>query len=243
MNTIKTDENLTVILPVMKDKQVITLHNVANNETYIFKSEIKEVEIEIDIKKSQDFDFWDTVNPKEVEAIKEAIKKAKEAKPDNYCNSNIPYNCQKSFMENKFELGAGSLTAKTKRWKPENSEKYGYVSDEGKWCVTFWDNSKYDNHRHAIGNCYPFTEEGKEQAIWEQVTRRKYETALWDAADWVEGDWYGAFFDKKTNSIKATNNSHFFYDGLPRFATEQSAIDAHTRILGDDAERYFKGRR
>jgi hypothetical protein len=208
MNTIKTDENLTVILPVMKDKQVITLHNVANNETYIFKSEIKEVEIEIDIKKSQYFDFWDSVNPKEVEAIKEAIKKATEAK--------------------------------TKRWKPKSGEDYlfwnGYEAKKNTWIGKLSDDALYET-----GNIYRLDEE--ELLLWEQVTRRKYETALWDAADWVEGDWYGAFFDKKTNSIKATNNSHFFYDGLPRFATEQSAIDAHTRILGDDAERYFKGRR
>jgi hypothetical protein len=216
MNTIKTDENLTVILdenltvilPVMKDKQVITLHNVANNETYIFKSEIKEVEIEIDIKKSQYFDFWDSVNPKEVEAIKEAIKKATEAK--------------------------------TKRWKPKSGEDYlfwnGYEAKKNTWIGKLSDDALYET-----GNIYRLDEE--ELLLWEQVTRRKYETALWDAADWVEGDWYGAFFDKKTNSIKATNNSHFFYDGLPRFAMEQSAIDAHTRILGDDAERYFKGRR
>jgi uncharacterized protein (DUF2147 family) len=208
MNTIKTSENLTIILPVMKDKQVITLHNVAKNETYIFKSEIKEVEIEIDIKKSQYFDFWDSVNPKEVEAIKEAIKKATEAK--------------------------------TKRWKPKSGEDYlfwnGYEAKKNTWIGKLSDDALYET-----GNIYRLDEE--ELLLWEQVTRRKYETALWDAADWVEGDWYGAFFDKKTNSIKATNNSHFFYDGLPRFATEQSAIDAHTRILGDDAERYFKGRR
>jgi hypothetical protein len=237
MNTIKTGENLTINLPVMKDKQVITVHNVANNETYIFKSEIKEVEIEIDIKKSQDFDFWDTVNPKAVEAIKEAIKKAKEAKPDNYCNSNIPYNCQKSFMENKFELGAGSLTAKTKRWKPKYHGKYAFVDSCGTWIVATWSNHRFDNHRHETGNCYQPPE--TERAIWEQITRRKYETALWDAADWVEGDWYyGMYCNGRIDAISLSLINY----GLPRFATEQSAIDAHTRILGDDAERYFKGR-
>jgi len=205
MNTIKTGENLTVILPVMKDKQIITVHNFGNNETYIFKSEIKEVE--------------------------------------NVCNYSMVFNNQESFMENKPELGLGNLTAKTKRWKPKHHEKYGHVNVwTQQFCVDWFGCNTGDDICYATGNCYQPQE--KERAIWEQVTRRKYETALWDAADWVEGEkdgWIGCF-DFDDNKIIALNPYKKRCFNLPRFATEQSAIDAHTRILGDDAERYFKGR-
>jgi hypothetical protein len=204
MNTIKTDENLTVILPVMKDKQVITLHNVAKNQTYIFKSEIKEVE--------------------------------------NVCNSSMVFNNQKSFMENKPELELGSLTAKTKRWKPRIGERYWIVNCWGNFYSVGGDDAQQNEYNLSIGNYYQ--EHEQERAIWEQVTRRKYEAALWDAADWVEGDGfsYSAYFDSTIRAISGIDCDYDSYDTLPRFTTTQSAIDAHTRILGDDAERYFTHR-
>ena len=61
MNTIKAGENLTINLPQMKNNQVITVHNFANSETYIFKSEIQEIKQEkpkIDI-----FNVWKDKKP------------------------------------------------------------------------------------------------------------------------------------------------------------------------------------
>jgi hypothetical protein len=91
-----------------------------------------------------------------------------------------------------------------KSWKPKLGEKYLYVDEYGETAFDDWENNCLDELRYSIGNCYQLYEsddEVGELAIWEQVTRKKYEKALWDAA-----------------------------------------LDAHTRILGDDAERYFKGR-
>jgi hypothetical protein len=147
----------------------------------------------------------------------------------------------------KNELEAGNPAAAEpaqKRWRPKKyGEPYGYIDSCGDWIGTKWSDSKIDKHRHATGNLY-YQPHKRERAIWEQVTRRKYETALWDAADWVEGEkdgWIGCF-DFDDNKIIALNPYKKRCFNLPRFATEQSAIDAHTRILGDDAERYFKGR-
>lgn len=128
---------------------------------------------------------------------------------------------------------------KSKRFKPKIGERYCFISTCGELNFSTWYNTCFDNHRHATGNCYPYTDEGKEQAIWEQVTRKKYEEKLWEAADWVEGDYYCCFFDKHRNELFVKNVDKTAKMDKPRFATEQSAIDAHTRILGDDAERYF----
>ena len=149
------------------------------------------------------------------------LQKQNGVKPDVDRNSDIP-------------------TEPQKRWKPKDSEKYGYIGSDSNWFINTWSDSKYDNYRHDTGNCYQPHEQ--ERAIWEQVTRRKYEAALWEAANWVKGK-DGFFGCLVGNSITASyfSNQNFF-NNQPRFATRQSAIDAHTRILGDDAERYFKGR-
>jgi hypothetical protein len=59
----------------------------------------------------------------------------------------------------------------------------------------------------------------------------------------VEGDYYCCFFDNKRNELFVKRVDKTVEIDKPRFATEQSAIDAHTCILGDDAEKYFNRRR
>lgn len=134
------------------------------------------------------------------------------------------------------------LQSTQKPWKPEIGDNYITISHEGKILYRVWGNNDIDKHLHAIGNCYPYTDEGKELAIWEQVTRRKYEKQLWEAADWVSGDVWSAKWNTHTKEIIAKCHNGFEYCINPRFATKQSAIEAHTRILGDDAERYFTGK-
>jgi hypothetical protein len=128
----------------------------------------------------------------------------------------------------------------SKGWMPELYKQYGFVDNYGDWEITYWGGGRLGERRHAIGNCYQLHEE--ERAIWEQVTRRKYETALWDAADWVKGDYYLGFWNNAYKKIDSLIVHCNIQQDTPRFATHQSAIDAHTRILGDDAERYFRGR-
>ena len=133
-----------------------------------------------------------------------------------------------------------------KSWKPKLGEKYLYVDEYGETAFDIWENNCLDELRYSIGNCYQLykrDDEVGELAIWEQFTRKKYEKALWDAADLVDGEWYAGLWqkDEKRNQME----SYVYYCEylkLPRFATRYSCLDAHTRILGDDAERYFKGR-
>lgn len=129
---------------------------------------------------------------------------------------------------------------KSKRFNPKNGEKYVFSSSYGDWIYSVWQDDEFDNFLYSTRNCYPDTYAGVEQDIWEQVTRRKYETALYAAADWVEGeDYFTCYFNSETKEIGVTCFASNILLDLPRFATKQSAIDAHTRILGDDAERYF----
>lgn len=138
------------------------------------------------------------------------------------------------------EVGNPITEEPKKLWKPEYNENYCFISHKGDLIVDIWTNSYADSHRHAIGNCYQPHE--KERAIWEQITCCECEQSLWDAADWKSGDYWIGFWNNADKKIDSLLFGIYFYQNLPRFANQQSAIDAHTRILGDDAKRYFKGR-
>lgn len=129
---------------------------------------------------------------------------------------------------------------KSKRWMPEINELYYHVDDLANWYYDEWYDDEKDHHLYTMGNCYQPHE--KERAIWEQVTRRKYEQALWDAADWDgEKDAYIGCWNTLLDKPGWVHIDGDINTGLPRFATEESYIDAHIRILGDDAKRYFTG--
>ena len=134
-----------------------------------------------------------------------------------------------------------AVEASTGRWKPKCGKGYGWIDSAGDWITGAWDGvGRYDKLRYATGNCYPLDQ--KKLAIWEQVTRREYDQQLRDAADWVSGNtWYYGFWSKKLKGIGASAT----YDAscnLPRFKSNESCIEAHNRILGDDAERYLNNR-
>lgn len=128
---------------------------------------------------------------------------------------------------------------------PKYGDDYGYVTDLGEWKVTtcHYDKSENIYRRHVLGNCYPLDQE--DRAIWEQVTRRKHDQALRDAADcmvrkhddgmWVYGEW-----DSDNDVITTSDWTHLNL-ALPCFASKDDCIEAHTRILGNDAKRYFTG--
>jgi hypothetical protein len=130
------------------------------------------------------------------------------------------------------------------RWKPIQGEEYYFVDSAGDAHPATWQNFHASNHRLSIGNCYPATEEGRELAIWEQVIRRRYDQQLRDAADWVGDDgWYiGALQDGRLQTIcPLYRNRNSSITGQPRFNTAGSCVEAHERILGKDAKRYFTG--
>jgi hypothetical protein len=128
-----------------------------------------------------------------------------------------------------------------KRWKPGHGYRYYYIDFYGDWEPCDWYNDATDKYRYSVGNCYQYDEQ--DLAVWEQVTRRQYECALRDAADWVKGECYHGYWrcGKLTKGLDVGEYFNIFYDTTPRFATKESCIDAHTRILGKDAKRYFTG--
>ena len=129
------------------------------------------------------------------------------------------------------------------RFKPKDGEGYVFINSFGSWSDRWvCAGSPIDNYLYEAGNCYPYTDEGKELAIWEQVTRRKLEQQLKDAADWVEGDncCVGSW-DSEYKNIRALTIHKCIYNLEPRFSTRWSCLEAHERILGDNAKRYFTG--
>jgi hypothetical protein len=154
-------------------------------------------------------------------------------------------NYEQRIKELKAQIDALEAEMKTSpieggRWKPKYDEKYGFIDDTGDWYREKWLNHNTDNHRYSMGNCYPATEDGKEQAIWEQVTRRKYDQALRDAADLMDGSWWQAQWDTRENMVEANDWCNYI-TAQPRFTTYESCLEAHCRILGKDAKRYFTG--
>lgn len=150
-------------------------------------------------------------------------------------------------LKHQIELLEKELKAqptKTTRWKPSINEKYGHINSMGVWDYYFFLSDarceEVDRYRFSIGNCYPYTPEGKEQAIWEQVTRRRYDQQLRDAADWAgDGECYEGIWDGK--EILTDSFFGYWHTTNPRFDTHESCLEAHTRILGTDAKRYFTG--
>lgn len=51
------------------------------------------------------------------------------------------------------------------RWKPKKGEYYYYYDDRYAIALSLeWDNDNVDNRLWSIGNCFPYTDEGKKQA-------------------------------------------------------------------------------
>lgn len=55
------------------------------------------------------------------------------------------------------------FTLKQPNWSPKEDEEYYYIDDLGELCFEKFEDV-YDKYRLSIGNCFPYTEEGKQQA-------------------------------------------------------------------------------
>lgn len=137
-------------------------------------------------------------------------------------------------------------------WQPKDGEEYGYVNQAGYVLITAWDGCEFDRCRLSIGNVCPITKSCA-LAIWEQTTKRQYAHALQIAAkqswldagivmDWSNGRQYKCFahWEHLQNClfVKGRINNEQI-PNTPYFPTVKFCIDAHERILGDDAKRYF----
>lgn len=140
-----------------------------------------------------------------------------------------------------------AVEASTGRWKPKNGEKYGYVNIgiENMFYRIDWSPQAVHRERYALGNCYRPDQE--ELAIWEQVTRRAYDQQLRDAADYFRSNktycHYAGWCRDNKEIIAIPLYSSREWGRLPLFCFKETCIEAHTRILGDDAERYFTDKR
>ena len=60
----------------------------------------------------------------------------------------------------------------SKRWKPNENERYYTIDDNGDNCDLIWDNDRYDNWRYLIGNCFKTEEEAEEYKKQIEYTAR-----------------------------------------------------------------------
>lgn len=111
------------------------------------------------------------------------------------------------------------------RWKPEENQKYYYVSSSSIVLNDVWyDSSVVDNGRFEIGNCFQTKEEA------EQVVEYLKALAVvrGDATTkFVKGErnWY-VYYDTDSNSLESSISSSMLDNGifgLPYFATGEDA--------------------
>lgn len=132
----------------------------------------------------------------------------------------------------------------TKKWTPKYGDEYGCINTSGHWQSMRWRDNGFDLHVYTTGNCYQPHEQ--ERAVWEQVTCRMYDQQLRDAADYFRSNrsychyagWCNS--NKEIIAIPIYNNGERV--GLPLFCYRKTCIQEARRILGNDAERYFKSR-
>lgn len=136
-------------------------------------------------------------------------------------------------------------------WQPKDGEEYGYVNQAGYVLIDTWDGREFDRYNLSIGNVCPITK-SYALAIWEQTTKRQYAHALQIAAkqSWLDAglvmDWdsheynkYFTYWEHHEKKLYADGRNFTQCANTPYFASAQSCIDAHERILGSDLSRYL----
>lgn len=100
-------------------------------------------------------------------------------------------NLSEKEREQLMKLIQKSNGSKGKMWKPEDNEKYFYVSGRGVINICRWINDSTDNGCYGIGNCFKTKEEAEfalEKAKVEAELRRFAEENNEYEIDWEDDD-------------------------------------------------------
>lgn len=100
-------------------------------------------------------------------------------------------------------------------FKPQDEEKYWYISGSGEAYVCWWKNHPTDHDRYSIGNCYP-TEQAAENAIRVlKLTQKARETQNGFVPDWENATQrkHSLYFDR----VEICVTSHISLNIAPVF--------------------------
>lgn len=134
---------------------------------------------------------------------------------------------------------------KSKMWKPEDNEKYFYVSGHGVINICRWINDTTDNGCYEIGNCFKTKEEAEfalEKAKVEAELRRFAEENNEYKIDWEDDDqekwfiYYNCDMKKIDIIYNTVLKTHCIY-----FSSKKIAKQAIDYIGEERLKKYYLG--
>lgn len=154
-------------------------------------------------------------------------------------------NLSEKEREQLMKLIQKSNGSKGKMWKPEDNEKYFYVSGRGVINICRWINDTTDNGCYEIGNCFKTKEEAEfalEKAKVEAELRRFAEENNEYEIDWEDDDqekWF-IYYNCDTKKIDIIYNTvlktHCIY-----FSSKKIAKQAIDYIGEERLKKYYLG--
>ena len=154
-------------------------------------------------------------------------------------------NLSEEERETLMKLIQKSNGSKGKVWKPEDNEKYFYVSGRGVINICRWINDTTDNGCYEIGNCFKTKEEAEfalEKAKVEAELRRFAEENNEYEIDWEDDDqkkWF-IYYNCDTKKIDIIYNTvlktHCIY-----FSSKKIAKQAIDYIGEERLKKYYLG--
>ena len=102
-------------------------------------------------------------------------------------------------------------------FKPQDGQKYWYVSGSGEVYTDQWSNCPINHDHHSIGNCYP-TKQAAEDAIrvlkLTQKARESQDGFVANWENWMQNK-YVLYFNTEEKELRITN--HISIDQAPIF--------------------------
>lgn len=139
------------------------------------------------------------------------------------------------------------LGVKVGRRKPNISDEYWYINNQGLMADGGWYDCRIDNYRYYTDNCF-LTEEAAEQklrVIQTEIELRKYaEEHNEDVIDWKDGKQYkwSLYYDFISNCIDFGGTPIFFTPNQIYFTSEEIARAAVNEIGEERVAEYLKYR-
>ena len=133
----------------------------------------------------------------------------------------------------------------SKRWKPNENERYHTIDDNGDNCDLIWDDDRYDNWRYLTGNCFKTEKEAKEYKKQIEYTARykNYIEEHSEPLDWENDKQCKYLVEFSYNGHRITINNFYALkkQGVIYASSKQIILDAIKEIGEDNFKKYVLG--
>ena len=121
-------------------------------------------------------------------------------------------------------------------FKPEDRERYWYISQAGEADTSWWDNYHVDHDRYAIGNCFPTKQSAEDTVRVLKLIQKARVSQDGFVPDWEDStqDKYLMYSDGSrisTTGFSSTNTSPILGFWKNKSACDQFIKDNHDELL------------